>query len=219
MTKKKLPAATGAKMPDRTPAEIAQHAIKAQQLLTAHATVLGDRITPAFLTAFNADVTALSATLPHVINARGDAVHSTAAQDAALLVGRNLVSGAHSAVRGMSGDREVRLAYGVGTTVPLLVKNVRAALQRVIDRATANPTEAVGFGISPTDITSFNVAIAAIVAADTTQEAARAAAPTATKARNITARRLLASVHLIAGAGMRAFASDPTIRAQFAALK
>ena len=218
-TKKKLPAATGTKKPEKSFAEIAQRALKAQQLVAAHGTALGDRITPAFLTALNADVAALTSHLPEVINTRNESVRSTAAQDQALLVGRNLVSGAHAAVRGMTSDREVRLAYGVGTKVPLLVKNVKASLQKIVDRATANPAEAVGFGITPTDITSFTASIAAIVAADTAQESARAAAPGATKTRNATARSVLAGIMRIAGAGMRAFANDPTIRAEFAALK
>ena len=50
------------------------------------------------------------------------------------------------------------------------------------------------------------------------QEAGRAAAPQTTLLRNAMARRILAGVKKIAGAGMRTFVSDPTTYAKFEAL-
>ncbi len=198
---------------------IVQLALKAQALANEYATQLGKRVPATFLTSFAADLTSLNSAVPAAMNAHHGAVQLTAAQDAALLTGYNLVAGARTAVRGQTSDKDVLLAYGVGVEVRMLVKDVKTALQKIIDRATAQVAEADGFGIVDDDVTAMKNALTAIDAADVAQEAARASAPKTTKDRNAIARRLLAGVKRIAGAGMRVFASDPTTRAAFAALK
>src|SRR6185437_7105095 len=199
--------------------EIVQLALKAEALATEYATPLGKRIPAAFLTSFAADLTSLNAAVPAAMNAHHGAVQLTAAQQTALLTGYNLVAGARMAVRGQTSDKDVLLAYGVGVKVPMLVKHVKTALQKIVDRATAEPAEAEGFGIVDDDVTAMKNSLTAIDQADVAQEQARASAPKTTKDRNAIARRLLAGVKRIAGAGMRVFASDPTTRAAFAALK
>jgi hypothetical protein len=199
---------------------IGQLALKAQKLATDNAAGLGDRVSPTFLVSFNSDVAALNAvSVPGAIASKQGSVQLTAAQNAALVHGHNLVTGTRTSVKGQTSDKDVLLAYGVGTVVPLLVKNVKVALQTIADRATSNPTEAATFGVVPADVTDINAALADIAAADTAQEAARASAPKTTTDRNATAQRLLAGIKLISGAGMRAFSKDPALRAAFEALK
>ena len=218
-TKKAAAKKNGNTKPRQDWQAIVQSAIKAQDLATQYAAQLGKRVSPAFLTAFTADLTALNAAVPAAINAHHGAVQLTAAQDAALLNGYNLVAGARTAVRGQTSDNDVLLAYGVGIKVPMLVKHVKTALQKIIDRTTAEPTEAEAFGIVDDDVTAMKDALTLINQADVAQEQARATAPRTFKDRNAIARRLLAGVKRIAGAGMRVFANDPTPRASFAALK
>jgi hypothetical protein len=220
MAATKTKGATGNAKPRQSWIAIGQQALTAQGLAKDNAVALGTRVTAVFLAAFAADIASLNAVaVPTVIVTKKGAVQLTAAQDAALTVGHHLVSGIRTAVRGNTSNKDVLLAYGVGTEVPLLVKNVKAALTAIATRATAEPAEAAAFGIVTDDVNDINAALAAIDAADTAQEAARASAPKTTQSRNATARRLLAGIKLIAGAGMRVFANDATTRAKFAALK
>jgi hypothetical protein len=118
---------------------------------------------------------------------------------------------------GASAD--VRKAYGVGVKVsPKVVKDVKAAVAMIVDRATEKADEAKSLGILPKDVAALNTAKAAIQDADSDQEKKRASAPLSTKARNETGRRILAAVDRIIGAGVIEFAQSPTERAQFEAL-
>jgi hypothetical protein len=205
--------------PKDTPTSVTQRGLKAQSLAVTNQVQLGKRITAAFLATLATDLTSVGAVVPTVITAHDGSMQFTAAQNSALATGYGLVTAARSAVKGQQPDKDVLLAYGVGTrTSRATVKDVTAALQKIVDRATANPTEAAGFGIIDDDVTAMKASVTAIKAADSAQEAARAAAPLTTQERNATLRRILASIRMIAGAGMLAFANDPTNRAQFAAL-
>ncbi len=211
--------ALATKKPKETLSVITQRGLKAQSLAMANQATLGKRITSTFLTTLGSDLTSLGAVGASVITAHDGSVQFTAAQNSALVSGHALVTAARTAVKGQQPAKDVLLAYGVGTkTSKLLVKDVSAALGKIITRATAEPTEAAAFGIIADDVASMTAAVAAIKTADSAQEAARAAAPLTTQQRNLTLRRVLASVHLIAGAGMLAFANDATNRALFAAL-
>jgi hypothetical protein len=216
-TKKKPPPAEA--KPRQTWTEIVQLGLKAQKLMTDHAAELGKRTPPAFVTSFGNDLAALNGAVSTVIIIKKGTVQLTAAQNAALTEGYNLVTGTRISVRGQTSDKDVRLAYGVGTEVPMLVKDVKAALQQIINRVKAQPAEADGFGIVDDDLTAMQAALDAITKTDQAQEAGRATAPLTTKERNAIAKRLLAGVKRIAGAGMRAFAADPTVRANFVALR
>jgi hypothetical protein len=166
---------------------------------------------------------ALPATVPAAIATHDGAVQLTAAQASTLEAGYNLVRGIKETVKSHSPEKDVLLAYGIGTRVnKLLVKEVVAAIQKITTRVQADPTEAAGFDIVAADTTALQAALAAIQAADTAQEAGRAAAPQSTAQRNATARRVLAGIKKIAGAGMRTFASgaaaNATLYESFAAL-
>lgn len=198
---------------------ITQLALKAQGLATKYASDIGNRLSATFLTSFAGDITALGNAVPAAITKRDGKIQLTAAQTTALATGHRLVMGIRTTVKAHTGDDDVLLAYGVGTkTNKLLVKDVTAALQKILDRVQAQPAEAASFDIVAEDVKAITGALAAIAQADKDQEAARAAAPQTTKDRNATARRLLDGVKKIAGAGMRTFTGDDTIHANFEAL-
>jgi hypothetical protein len=198
---------------------IGQLGLKAQQLATANAAAIGTRLSAAFLTSFAADLAALPTQVPTVISTKDGKVQLTAAQATALQAGYNLVKGIRETVKSHEPTKDVLVAYGVGAkTNKLLVKDVAAAISTILARITAQPTEATSFDITAADTTALTNALSAIQAADAAQEAGRAAAPQTTATRNATARRILAGVKKIAGAGMRTFPSDTTLYATFEGL-
>ncbi|MEP7124946.1 MAG: hypothetical protein ABJE95_28715 [Byssovorax sp.] len=157
--------------------------------------------------------------IPAAITAKHGSMQHTAAQNVALANCYALITAARTAVKNHQPDNHISLAYGVGTkTNRLVVKEVSAAAQKIVDRATAEPAEAQGFGIIDLDVNAINAALFALHAADLAQEAARAGAPLTTKERNTTARRIIAATKKIAGAGVLAFATNATVRATFEAL-
>jgi hypothetical protein len=192
---------------------------KAQDLAIRHQVPIGARLPPVFLASFAADLPGLIAALPAVIVAKGGQVQLTAAQNVALLNGYNLVKGFRTTVRGQQPDKEVLLAYGIGDkTNKGSVPEVTAAIQKVLDRMADQPAEAEAFDFVDDDVKALNEALLAIQQAEATQEKARATSPQTTAQRNITARRILAGVKKIAGAGMRTFVGDATVYANFEAL-
>lgn len=208
---------------DSKPAEewivILQRGIKAQDLATKHHGELDARIPSTLLPELTADIAALGAVVPAAITAKQGAMQQTAAQNEALSACYALVTAARTAVKNHQPTPEVSLAYGVGTkTHPGVVKEVVAAAQKIVARASEQPKEALGFGIIDVDVSAMAAAVKAVHAADQAQEAARAGAPLSTKERNTTARRIIASTKKIAGAGVLAFATNATVRATFEAL-
>ncbi len=110
-------------------------------------------------------------------------------------------------------------AYGVGQpTAYRRVRDVRAALQQIVDRATAVPQEAAGFGLVAADVEAMKGFVDQLAEADTTQEKKRASAPLSTKERNVVANRIVQTAAVIAGTGMRAFVGDPPAYERFEAL-
>jgi hypothetical protein len=197
---------------------IGQLGLKAQGLGNKYKQQLGAKLDATFFADFGNDLVALTAAVPTVITTKDGTVQLTAAQAAALEEGYRLVKGIRETVKSYSPDKDVLLAYGVGTrTSKHLVKDVTAALNKILGRIQAQAAEAQAFGVDQ-DVADINAALAAIKTADDSQEQGRAAAPQATKNRNAIARRLLAGIKRIAGIGMRAFTKDPTVYANFEAL-
>jgi hypothetical protein len=212
--KTKAKVANADKKPHQDFSAILQEGLKAQNLATQNATAIGARLSAAWLTSYAADLASLPETVPAAIATHDGAVQLTAAQASALDAGYNLVRGIKETVKSYGPEKDVLLAYGVGTRVTnRLVKEVVAALQKILARVQAAPAEAASFDIVAADIAALQAALAAIQAADTAQEAGRAAAPQSTAQRNATARRVLAGIKKIAGAGMRTFASGATANA------
>lgn len=214
---------TKAARTDSKPADdwvvIVQRGLKAQDLATRHQVELGARIPPTLLPELAADLDALGDVIPAAITAKHRSIQHTAAQNGALATCYALVTAARTAVKNHQPAQDISLAYGVGSkTNRGVVKEVSAAAQKIVDRATDQPTEAQGFGIIDVDVNAITAALAALKAADQAQEAARAGAPLTTKERNTTARRIIFATKRIAGAGVLAFATDATVRATFEAL-
>lgn len=198
---------------------ILQGGLKAKQLADKYQVDLAPRLDANLLATLADDVTKLGAVVPAAKKARDGAVQSTATQNVALDTGYDYVTATRTAVARKKPDSSVLLGYGVGTrTNKTVVKDVKVALQTIIDRATKFPAEAQGFGIIQADVDAMKKQIDAIDTADTEQEKARASAPLTTKERNTVARRILDAIDTIAGAGILAFATKATERAQFEAL-
>jgi hypothetical protein len=218
-SKTKAKHAKGDSKPRQNTNAINQLGLKARDLATQHQVKIGSRLPPAFLASFANDLTGLVTAVPAALTARDGKVQLTAAQSTALLLGYKLVKGVRTTVKGHEPDKDVLLAYGIGSNInPKVVKDVTSAIQKILDRLTAQPAEAAAFDIVDDDVTALNAALKTIEQADQAQEAARARAPQTTAQRNATARRLLAGVKKIAGAGMRTFVDDATIYANFEAL-
>jgi hypothetical protein len=195
---------------------IGQLGLKAQALATKYQAQIGTRLSAAFLSSYSSDLAGLTSAVPTFITTHDGTVQLTSAQTVALANGYKLVKGIRTTVKGFGPDESVLLAYGIGAKVSTkLVKDVVAALQKILARITAEPVEAASFDLTAADSTALTGAIAEINQADLTQEQGRATAPQTTKDRNATGRRILAGVKKIAGAGMRTFNTDPTIYANF----
>lgn len=206
--------------PAKNITQITQTGLTAFNLATKYDTALAGRLTPATLvTDLGANLAALGVVVPAAKTAKGEAKTATAAQNSALEVGYQMLSAARLSVSRKSINPAVRKAYGVGSrTAKTVVKDVKTGLQTIVNRATANSTEATRLAILPADVTRYTAQIASIDAADQAQEKARASAPLSTKQRNVTARKILDAIDEIAGAGVVAFDTSATERALFEAL-
>jgi hypothetical protein len=198
---------------------IVQTGLTGFNLATDYQAQLAGRLDPTLVAALGADLVSLGANVPAAKTAHGSAVAATALQNSALETGAQMASGCRLSVVHGTTDEGIRKSYGVARKMnKLVVKDVVAALQMIINRATAAPAEAAGFGILASDVGRYTKQIDIIAAADQAQEQARAKAPKAVKVRNETGRRILAAVGKIAGAGVIAFDTSPTERAKFEAL-
>ena len=201
-------------------ADILQLGLKASILAELYLAALEPRLPPGALSDLIEDLDLLGVVVPGARQVRAEATAATADQDAAVRAGYARVRAVRAAVRKSGAPREVKKAYGIGQMInPGLVRDVKAALNQVLDRASANPEEAAGLGIVKKDLDAMVIAHKAISAADKVQEQKRATAPQSTKDRNRTANRILKSVARIAGAGGLEFADTPELLAAFSALK
>lgn len=199
--------------------QITQTGLKALELGNANKAALEGRLPAGTLDGLSADLEAFGADIPAAYVTRGASKAATRTQDDALAGGYALFNAIRSNVQRRKASEAVRRAYGVGAKVsPKVVKSVSAAITQMVDRAKANPSEAAGLGILPSDVAELEADLARITSVDAEQEQLRATAPLTTKQRNQTANRIMAAVDSIAGAGIVQFAKSPTERARFEAL-
>lgn len=219
MAKASLSTATTAH-PNQDFSAVALLGLKAGNLALLHEASLAPRLPPSLLPTLLADLDRLGVVVPGARQTRHEAKVATADQQAALHAGYTRVKAVRAAVKKAGAAAEVQKAYGVGQLVqPALVRDVKAVLKQILDRATANPEEAGSFGILPKDLDAMTTAHEAISAADRAQDQKQASAPLSTQERNRTANRILAAVARIAGAGGLEFADTPDVLAAFIALK
>ncbi len=198
---------------------IIRNGLEALGLANSFKGELSPRLPPTLLAQLETDLTNLGAHIPGVKQAQNIAQTATLNQDESLARGYALVSAVRTALGRSEASAETRKAYGVGLKVnPKMVKDVLLALGVMVDRATKNPGEAAELGLLASDVTALSEARAAVEAANAAQEKERTNAPLSTKLRNETARRIMAAVDKIVGAGVIQFAQNPAERERFEAL-
>ncbi|MEO7327706.1 MAG: hypothetical protein ABI193_03945, partial [Minicystis sp.] len=194
--------------------------LKAFNLALLYAAVLDPRLPAGVVPGLEEDLETLGVVVPGAQQARHESQSATVTQDARGRKGHALVRSVRTAVRKAKATPEVKKAFGVGQLLrPLVVTDVIAGLQQIIDRASADPAEAASVGILPKDLAAMVVARDALAGADKAQEQKRASAPLSTKERNRTGNRVLLAVSRISGAGILEFAGSPEVLASFEALK
>lgn len=204
--------------PPKAFASITQVGLKATSLALEHQEVIDARL-PGTLDRLTADLVALGVVVPGTVQVRHEARVATTLQNSLLEQGYARVRAIRETVRKAGAPKDVRRAYGVGqVTDRSMVRHVKAALQQIINRATSTPEEAAEFGFTPEAVTELQTFLASFTEATQTQQKKRAHSPLSTKARNLTANRVLQAAVLIAGAGMLAFVADPLTHASFEAL-
>ncbi len=207
------------KKPHKDFTVITQLGLRAYQLTQQYSTQLAGRLSATLVSTLQTDLTSLDVVIPAVLGAKAGSKQSTVAQNDALATAYSYITAVRHSVARAQPAAAVKTGYGVGArTNKLIVKDVVNALQGIVTRATANAAEAQGFGVTTADVALFTAQIAAVKAADHSQETARANAPLSTQQRNIVLRRILSAVDAISGAGVIAFATDPTVRPSFEAL-
>src|SRR5262245_26318978 len=130
-----------AKLQNRKPYKdfsvITQTGLKAYQLTEQHAAVKA-RLKPGTTEDLASDLGQLGVLLPGSQQARSEARSATSAQEKALADGYALVTAVRQVVFRHTTDSDIRRAYGVGIKAsPRLVKDVKAAINQIIDRAEA----------------------------------------------------------------------------------
>ena len=206
--------------PNQEFSTILQLGLKASNLAILHQPALTPRLPPAILSTLIADLDHLGVVVPSAKQIRHEAKVATSEQTAALDAGYARVKAVRTAVKKARASKEVKQAYGVGQVVKAnLVRDVKAVLKQILDRASANPDEAASVGIVKKDLDAMTAAHQAITDADMSQEHKRATAPLSTQERNRIANRILDAVARISGAGGLEFAGEPELLAAFTALK
>jgi hypothetical protein len=189
---------------------IIQIGLRGLNLATTHQTVIEARL-PDVVTTLTLKLDSLGVAIPGVIQTHNESVAATSAQNARIQQGYARVRGVRRMIVKAKAQPEVRKAYGVGQKVqPTVHASVTAALKLIVDRASAEPAEAAALGLSPAAIADLTSFLASLADVGKTQETKRAAAPLSTRERNALGHSILQTVALIAGAGMVAFADNPT---------
>jgi hypothetical protein len=191
---------------------------KTLNLANTHKTEINERL-PGAIETLALDLDVFSVAIPGAIQKRSQSVAATAQQRDLIREGHTRVDAIRTMIQKARAPKGIQRAYGVGRNVaPNRHASVTAALQQIVKRATDAPEEAASIGLGPVVLAEITSFLGLLNATDKTQEETRAAAPLSTKERNLVANRILQTVALIAGAGMLAFAGDPTTHASFEAL-
>lgn len=204
--------------PKKSFSSITQIGLKALGLATTYKDAIEARL-PGAIESLAGNLDALGVVVPDALQTRHEAIAATAAQNAMIQKGYARVQAVRETVRSSGAPREVRRAYGIGQkTAGHRARDVKAALQQIIDRAKDAPEEAAMFGIIAEDVAAMTAFVAALTNTRQAQEKKRADAPLTTQERNRTGNQIILTVTLISGAGRIAFADNPEVCARFEAL-
>jgi len=125
------------------------------------------------------------------------------------------ITAVRAALHGAGAKAALRRAYGVsGSRVPKDADAVVATGEKIVERAKANPSEALACGILPDDVTALVTAMAELTAAEEAAKATSGAGLTGKETR-VVAARIGEAVARIGGAGVLAFANNTAVRAEF----
>jgi hypothetical protein len=205
--------------PTRDWTSITRRGLTALSLVQTYSVELSPRLPKSLVQDLTTDVTVLESVIPGARQARNDVRSATIAERTACAQGYALVKQIRAGARKAKAPADVKAAYGVGQhDSPRVTRDVKAAIQQILERAKANPQEAADLGIVQKDIDALNLALATLTEADTQQAQLSANAPLSTKERNRTANRILTAVARIEGAGRIEFAHDEATLAAFTAL-
>lgn len=201
-------------------AGVTQVGLKALGLAQAHQAEIDPRLPAGLLPGLVTDLTALGVVVPAAAQARAEVKVATQARGAAVGRGVDCVTAVRRAVRDAGAPPDVRHAYGVGMSLDKRRPNaLKTVVGLIVGRLDEHPEDAPAFGIVQADIDAVRALHTGVDAVSTAQAQKRASAPQTTKERNRTANRILAAVKRIRGAGVLAFAQDPVVRGEFAALR
>ena len=190
------------------------------ELAATYREELQPRVGAATIDGLAADIDELRNTAAGALSSRADRRSSTLAQNDALAFGATVVSAVRTAIRQTHPQNKMLQAdFGVGMpvfsrSVPSVVGNLRM----ILDAAEQNPEPARTAGILEQDIARARDALAALSAADYTQEGRKLSAKEATARRRATQLRVQATVGRIVGAVHLAFMDRPEVTAKFTCL-
>ena len=204
----------------KTPAAIDTTAgTNAFALATRYKAELDPRLPPGIVANLAADLTTLGASPLPTAEAVAEAPAPPSLAEA-MTVATTLISAIHDAVRGAGAKSEVRKAYGVsGKTASKEGKALIAGGEKIVTQAQADPTQALSLGILPADVIALVQALADLTAAEALARGKSGqGGGTTGKERQAAERRMREAVARISGAGVLAFATNATVRAEFAAL-
>jgi hypothetical protein len=197
----------------------------AYNLAVQYQTALNPRLPAGMIATLGADLTTLGAApaAPAVTTPASPtpapttpaATPPTLAEAVASATG--LITAMHAAIAGAKPNAAVRKAYRVSSKAEKAPKHVIADGTAIVTQAKSDPTEALSLGILPADVTALAAALAAVQAAEIVVKGSTGGAATG-KERHAAEVRMHEAVARIAGAGVLAFATSPTVRAEFAAL-
>jgi hypothetical protein len=204
----------------KTPAVVDTTAgTKAFALATTYKSELDPRLPAGIVESLAADLTTLGASPLSTNEAPVQTPAPPSLADAMTAV-TTLLSALHDAVRGAGAKAEVRKLYGVSSkALSHEGKALIAGGEKMVTQAQADPTQALSLGILPADVVTLVQALADLRAAEALARGTSGqGAGTTGKERRAAERRMREAVARISGAGVLAFATNATVRAEFAAL-
>jgi hypothetical protein len=191
---------------------------KAFALATTYKIELDPRLPTGTVESLVADLTTLGASPLRTTEVVADAPPPPSLADA-MTAATTLISAVHEAVRGAGAKSEVRKAYGASAKAASKEgKALIASGEKIVTQAKADPTQALSLGILPADVIALGHALADLMAAESLAKGTSAQGGTTGKERHAAEKRIREAVARIAGAGALAFATNATVRAEFAAL-
>ena len=194
----------------------------AYALALAHEAVLQPRLPAGLIATLATDLVLLGAppagtTAPAPVTPAAAAPTPISLADATATVVA-LVTAIHHSIRGSKASPAVRKLYGASGKATKAPKAVAKEGHKIINQAKTDPSQALSLGILPSDVVALGAALQELEAAETAAGSKGGTSGTTAKQRRAAAVAMNDAVARIAGAGVLAFATNASVRAQFEAL-